>query len=746
MNHTRIGWLAWGLWGASSALAQTLPFEASDLRPQPMEEIEVRAQRLSDLEQRRYANSVKTVVGRDEIQKYGDTSLEDVLRRQPGVSIPAGGGGPRMRGMQESYTQILIDGQPAGRGFSVDTIAPDQVERLEILRVPTAETGGQAVAGTINIVTREGLARGRRDLGAGLTLGERDLQGFRFGLTQQGGWAGEDTMVSVTVFGQNQDNVVDQVVVFAPDVTPNSGAGQSSRVRSQSDRLGLSLRGQTMRSFSDAGSLTIRPLLFAVQGKTRSRTLVDPWQGEDPLRFAAPFSLEEATQTSDYAFGRVLFLLKRPLPSNLLLETAITPSVYVLQRRANSLAERTDLSSQRRDTDSETQEQSLLATAKVKRFVDSDEQTLGLEFETSWQDDTEATQVDGRFTETGWGGRIDQRRTRWAAFGQWDWNPKGAWAVLGGLRHEEINTVLKTFGGLLRDENRTAQTSPSLSLVYRPIDAPSLLYRWSLSHAYKPTRASDLLSSPRISSRFPVDQMNSLDAPDSVGNPQLKPEQSWGIDFSLERSPAPSSLLSAGVFWKRIIDVQRRVTQLEAVSWSNAARWVTRPRNLGEAELIGVELEARGPAKMWGQWLGPWVGSQPGLELRASWSRYWSHLRDLPGPDNRLPGQPLWEAKLGLDARPAKSALRYGVSLGFTKAARYQVDPRAWADDGDRLSLEAYGVYTLGTNRRLRLSLQDITRSKTETLSTRRFEEGDRLDTERRAGRLRLSLRYEHTL
>jgi outer membrane receptor for ferrienterochelin and colicins len=746
LNHTRFGSLVWSLLGAPFAFAQTLPMEASDLRAQPLEEIEVRAQRLNDLEQRRYANAVKTVVGRDEIQRYGDTSLEDVLRRQPGVTIPAGGGGPRMRGMQESYTQILIDGQPAGRGFSVDAIAPDQVERLEILRVPTAETGGQAVAGTINIVTREGLARGRRDLGAGLTLGERDLQGFRFGLTQQGGWAGEDTMVSVTVFGQNQANAVDQSVVFVPALAPDSESGQTVRVRSQSDRLGISLRGQTTRSFSDAGSITIRPLLFAVRGETRSSTLVDPWQGEDPLRFAAPFRVEEATQTSEYAFGRVVFLHKRSLPSDLLLETAFTPSVYVLQRRTNGLAQRSDLSSQRRDTDSETEEQSLLATAKVKRFIDSDEQTLGLEFETSWQDDKEATQVDGGFTETGWGGRIDQRRTRWAAYGQWDWNPKGSWAVLGGLRHEEINTVLKTFGGLLRDENRSAQTSPSLSLVYRPIDAPSELYRWSLSHAYKPARAGDLLSAPRISSRFPVGQANTLDAPDSVGNPQLKPEQSWGIDFSLERSPSPNSLLSAGVFWKRIVDVQRRVTQLEAVSWSNVDRWVSRPRNLGEAQLIGLELEARGPAKMWGQWLGPWLGSQPGLELRASWSRYWSHLRDLPGPDNRLPGQPLWEAKLGLDARPAKSALRYGLSLGFTKAGRYQTDPRAWADDGDRLSVEAYGVYTLGANRRLRLSLQDITRSATETRSTRRFDEGDRLDTERRAGRLRLSLRYEHTL
>ncbi len=613
---SQITGLVLGLCGTSLSFAQAVPGEASDMRGQPMEEVEVRAQRLNDLEQRRYANSVKTVVGRDEIQKYGDTSLEDVLRRQPGVSISAGGGSPRLRGMQEAYTQILIDGQPAGRGFTVDSIAPDQVERIEILRAATAETGAQAVAGSVNIVTREGLARGRRDLGAGVSLGEGDLQGFRVGLTQQGGWVGEESMVSLTVFGQTQRNAVDQSLAFLPVATSGVRTGQTSTVRSQSDRLGLSLRGQTTKSLTDAGSLSIRPLLFAVQGETRSHTESAPWQGEDLLGFASPFSAEDATQTSDYTFGRIVFLHKWPLLPHLLLETSLTPSVYVLQRRTYSIAQRIDVmnSSQRRDTDSETDEQSLLASVKMKRFTDADEQTLGLEIETARQEESESARIDGRSTETGWGGYIDQRRTRWAVYGQWDVNSKGPWAMLAGLRHEEIQTLLKTFGGLRRDENRSAQSSPSMTLVYRPTDAQNLLYRWSLSHTYKPARSSDLLSSPRISSRYPVGQSNTLESPDFVGNTRLQPEQSWGLDFSFENSPTANSLLSAGLFWKRIEDLQRRITQSERVVWSTAERWVSRPRNLGEADLMGLEFEARGPAKMWAQWLGPWVASQPGVE------------------------------------------------------------------------------------------------------------------------------------
>ena len=64
-----------------------------------------------------------------------------------------------MRGLGSGYTQILLDGQRVPPGFSLDsTRSPEQIERIEILRAPTAETGARAIAGTINIITREGFS------------------------------------------------------------------------------------------------------------------------------------------------------------------------------------------------------------------------------------------------------------------------------------------------------------------------------------------------------------------------------------------------------------------------------------------------------------------------------------------------------------------------------------------------------------------------------------------------------------
>jgi outer membrane receptor for ferrienterochelin and colicins len=72
-----------------------------------------------------------------------------------------------MRGLGGGFTQMLIDGQRAPPGFSLDQLTPEQVERIEILRAATAETGARAIAGTINIILREGYRRRLNDLRAG---------------------------------------------------------------------------------------------------------------------------------------------------------------------------------------------------------------------------------------------------------------------------------------------------------------------------------------------------------------------------------------------------------------------------------------------------------------------------------------------------------------------------------------------------------------------------------------------------
>jgi outer membrane receptor for ferrienterochelin and colicins len=150
------------------ALAQVSPISIPDSAPIPAESLPSKEPTALDKveivspsgenEQRRASTATKIIIKKDEIERFGDSSISEVLKRLPGVTSggrPGRGGDIRMRGMGGGYTQLLVNGERMSPGFSLDNLSPDQVDRIEILRAPTAEYGAQAVAGTINIVLKE---------------------------------------------------------------------------------------------------------------------------------------------------------------------------------------------------------------------------------------------------------------------------------------------------------------------------------------------------------------------------------------------------------------------------------------------------------------------------------------------------------------------------------------------------------------------------------------------------------------
>src|SRR6476646_6795893 len=143
------------------------PATAKDSEVQRLAPVQITGGRPDDVQERRNSTTAKIIVGREEIDRFGDSTLGDVLKRLPGVTIqgrPGRGGAIRLRGLGNGYTQILLDGERVPPGFSLDSQTPDQIERIEILRAPTAETGARASAVTINTITRGGYARRVNDL------------------------------------------------------------------------------------------------------------------------------------------------------------------------------------------------------------------------------------------------------------------------------------------------------------------------------------------------------------------------------------------------------------------------------------------------------------------------------------------------------------------------------------------------------------------------------------------------------
>ncbi|NOS95390.1 MAG: TonB-dependent receptor [Methylotenera sp.] len=126
-----------------------------------------------------------TVIGREEIERAGTSSLIDVLRMQPGVQISSNGGAGTgssvyLRGTNADHVVVLVDGlriNSATNGTtSFENIPLGQIERIEILRGPASSLyGADAIGGVIQIFTRKGDA-GKPLVHAAVGLGSYDTK------------------------------------------------------------------------------------------------------------------------------------------------------------------------------------------------------------------------------------------------------------------------------------------------------------------------------------------------------------------------------------------------------------------------------------------------------------------------------------------------------------------------------------------------------------------------------------------
>ncbi len=123
-----------------------------------------------------------SVVGREEIERKAVNTIGDVFRTLPGTST-AGEGAfqvrPRIRGLDSNRVLILIDGERLNNsrtstgqsGVEIGLVETSQIETLEVVRGSGSVLyGTDALAGTINIITRDTPARRENGFRIGGTL------------------------------------------------------------------------------------------------------------------------------------------------------------------------------------------------------------------------------------------------------------------------------------------------------------------------------------------------------------------------------------------------------------------------------------------------------------------------------------------------------------------------------------------------------------------------------------------------
>lgn len=128
---------------------------------------------------RRMAPSLVNVLDANMFETTHSTSLANGLNFQPGVRVEnncqnCGFQQVRINGLEGPYTQILVDSRPIFSAltgvYGLEQIPANMIERVEIMRGGgSALFGSSAIAGTINIITKEPI-RNSAQLAHSLTM------------------------------------------------------------------------------------------------------------------------------------------------------------------------------------------------------------------------------------------------------------------------------------------------------------------------------------------------------------------------------------------------------------------------------------------------------------------------------------------------------------------------------------------------------------------------------------------------
>ena len=148
-----------------------VPTEAAAVAEAPPEEVVVTGFRSSlakALSEKRRATNVIDVVNAEDIGKFPASNVAEALQRVPGISITRDRGEGlfvRVRGLGPNFQNVTLNGRSAavnenvrdsgqsGRQFRFDTLAPELVSGVEVIKSPLASMDEGAIGGTINLRT-----------------------------------------------------------------------------------------------------------------------------------------------------------------------------------------------------------------------------------------------------------------------------------------------------------------------------------------------------------------------------------------------------------------------------------------------------------------------------------------------------------------------------------------------------------------------------------------------------------------
>ena len=517
------------------AKPDTKPSKPTPPVPATMQKVEVSGAKGYD--ERRQDTASKIVVTQEEIARYGDTNIGDVLKRLPGVTIggvQGRGGAIRMRGLGSGYTQIMLNGEPSPPGFSLDSLSPDNIERIEVIRSATAELSTQAIAGAINIVLKRAIVTAQRE--------------FKGGISEENGKYGVNSSLQIS----------DRAGRMSYSISGNVNKGNFNRP-TNSDEVGTDNQGKTTLSRHTDGENTgyfsmfsLSPRLnwnlesgdvitsqsfvnfrrFKNDGVSKTDTLI----GEKPLYLS-----EKSDTTSDSTSLRTNLNWMHKLADSAKLDMRFGATFEKRESDTNQISNGVTQQLTRLGNNSRTEKEFTFGGKYTAPFIEDHSLAAGWDGGLSKKSEdnfqTDSLTGVGFIRPLNLNETFDANVNRLALYAQDEWAVTKLWSIYMGARWEGIDTSSKG-SSYAEVNNKSSVLSPILQTLYKLPGSKNDQLRLGISRTYKAPDANRLIPRRFFSSN------NSATSPDFTGNPNLKPELAWGLDTGFEHYLTDGGVMS----------------------------------------------------------------------------------------------------------------------------------------------------------------------------------------------------------
>lgn len=578
--------------------------------------------------------------------KFEPVSVGDQLRRVPGIAFVGDIGesvAPEMRGLGNGYTQILVNGRSVpgignDRSVAVDRIPAEIIDRIEIVRSPSADFDSQGVGGTINIILKDGATL---PPGVIARIGETwDKKTGRIRPNASVSWSGRndaDTVFySLTVDAQKRFNekhaiqeVVDSSTAGFADEVAAHGNGHSlqswddiSRSRAasreeqgdQRDSKDLSFNGDVTFRMSD--NSTLRLDAFALKTRRTEHEDTRTYEGDGSvggLDLANPEFKYETTPIDEDSYG-LSALFDTSFNENTDFEAYLARNTTKGSEVKHYFKDTPDKKDKIKGTaaDDKNWQGDTSITRRMPdlaRSMGMDAATLKVGVQLKNKDRTfTSTEISGlsKSKQKGTDGRFDYKEDRFDTFAKVDWEINPRLTVTTGVRGEKTRTTqdyitVDTENGAPVGQSTGHASShefmlnPSGHLQWKVTDHDQL--RFSVARTVRRPSVDQLVPSVTVESPGDYDV--------TMGNPNLKMERALGFDLGYERTIGRNGVIGMNLFQRNVSDLIGLVRTTRPVTDAGQdpddfPGGLYTYQNLGSAKVRGVEFDMSMPLSFMG--------------------------------------------------------------------------------------------------------------------------------------------------